>query len=163
VKKITIMPAPLRKILSETTLSRLPLTPPLLVDIGETVEDIIHKMNEASLGCVLILKDKKLAGIFTERDLVHRVIDENIDLQTPIGNIMNSPVTTLSPEKSIAQTICMMVEKGYRHIPLMNKEGEILGLVRSRDIINYFAEHFPYEVYNQPPDPTLIPQTPEGA
>jgi CBS domain-containing protein len=153
----------LTKILQETAIERLLSTPPVLVDVKETVEDTIQKMRKASIGCVLVLEDRKLAGIFTERDFINRIIKENMDYGTLMGDIMNAPVKTLSPKESVAETIRLMVEKGYRHIPLVTQSGRIKGLIRPRDIIQYFSEHFPHEIYNQPPNLDQIAVTPEGA
>lgn len=152
----------LKKILKETPIGRLLSTPPVALDVTDSIETAVQKMREEKFGCVLIVKGKKLAGVVTERDMVRSVIGQNISYQDSIEKIMHKGVATVTPEDPVAKVLKIMAENNYRHVPVVNQDGEVQGLVRTRDIIDYFAEHFPYEVFNQPPT-EKISETSEGA
>jgi CBS domain-containing protein len=56
-----------------------------------------------------------------------------------------------------------MEEGGYRHLPVIDQAGRPLGVLSVKRIVHYLAEHFPSTIYNQPPDPNVVPLEPEGA
>lgn len=120
-------------------------------------------MRDKKRGCAIIQQKTKMIGIFTERDLLTRVIGNNLELSTPIDQVMTPNPSFLTLESSISEAIKLMSQKGYRHIPLVNNQNEIQGFISVRDILDFLAEHFPYEVYSLPPDPHQINKTPEGA
>ena len=110
-----------------------------------------------------MVEGKGVIGIFTERDVLTKVVEQKVDLATPIEKLMTPDPKVLKREDSVADAIRLMNQGGYRHIPIVDDQGEVQGIVRVRDIIKYLAEHFPYEVYNLPPDPRQIIRAPEGA
>ena len=71
--------------------------------------------------------------------------------------------TTLKTTDSVADAIRLMNQGHYRHLPLVDENGGLVGVLGVRDLINYLAEHYPYEVYNLPPDPHQVIRAPEGA
>jgi len=104
-----------------------------------------------------------MVGIFTERDLLKRVIEPQIPLSTPIHKIMTSNPSFLKPSSSISDAIQLMSKKKHRHVPLISTNGKIEGFVSVRDIMDYLSELYPYEVFNLPPVPNQISKAPEGA
>jgi len=110
----------------------------------------IEAMKNDEGGCVIISDDGRVAGIFTERDLINRVFGEEIDLESPISQWMQPAVETLSPEATVGDAVRLMNEKSFRNIPLVRK-GELVGSVSVFDIITYLAECYPKETMNLPP------------
>ena len=110
----------------------------------------IEAMKNDEGGCVIISDDGRVAGIFTERDLINRVFGEEIDLESPISQWMQPAVETLSPEATVGDAVRLMNEKSFRNIPLVRK-GELVGSISVFDIITYLAECYPKATMNLPP------------
>lgn len=121
----------------------------------------IEAMKTDEGGCVIISDDGRLAGIFTERDLLSRILGENVDLDSPISQWMQPAVETLSPEATIGEAVRLMNERSFRNIPLV-KRGELVGSISVFDIITYLAECYPKTTMNLPPLATQVMDTVEG-
>ena len=121
----------------------------------------IEAMKDDEGGCVIISDDGRVAGIFTERDLLMKVLGENVDLDSPISDWMQPAVETLSSEATIGEAVRLMNEKGFRNIPLV-KQGELVGSISVFDIITYLAECYPKATMNLPPLPAQVMDTVDG-
>ncbi len=125
--------------------------------------EVIRQLQENKTGCAVVLENKRVVGIFTERDVLSRGLLANVDGSTPIEKLMTAKPKVLDREDTLAVAIRKMSEGKYRHLPIVNGQKEFLGLVSVRDIVIYLAENFPSEVYNLPPDPHQISTNAEGA
>jgi CBS domain-containing protein len=121
----------------------------------------IEAMKSDEGGCVIVSDDGRVAGIFTERDLLTKVIGQQVDLNSPISQWMHPTVETLSPDATVGDAVKLMNEKGFRNIPLI-KKGELIGLISVFDIITYLAECYPKATMNLPPLPAQVMDTVEG-
>ncbi len=110
----------------------------------------IEAMKKDEGGCVIITDDGRVAGIFTERDLLTKVSGEDVDLQSPIEKWMQPAVETLSPEATIGDAVRLMNERSFRNIPLV-VNGQLRGSISVFDIITYLAECYPKSTMNLPP------------
>lgn len=153
----------IRKTLETDKIQSVRLRSPVCVNKTDSIESVIGIMKTRRRGCAIILDNDKICGIFTERDLLTRVLEPSVKLDTPISKVMTPDPAYLSLNSSILEVIQLMSDHGYRHVPLVNKDGRIQGFVSVRDILDYIAEHFPSDVYNLPPDPDQIQRAPEGA
>src|SRR5205085_8222285 len=86
----------------------------------------IEAMKKDEGGCVIVLDDGRVAGIFTERDLLTKILDETTDLESPISQWMQPAVQTLSPEATVGDAVRLMNEKSFRNIPLVD-HGMLVG------------------------------------
>jgi CBS domain-containing protein len=127
-----------------------------------SVRDVLVLMRQHNTGCVLICRDERLAGIFTQRDVL-RLLATEADLATPIEDVMARDPTTLHATDTMAAAIRRMAEGGYRHLPVVDDAGRPLGLLKVRGIVHFLVEHFPNAIYNLPPEPRLVAQDREGA
>ena len=121
----------------------------------------IEAMKSDEGGCVIVSDDGRVAGIFTERDLLTKIIGQQVDLNSPISQWMHPTVETLSPDATIGDAVKLMNDRGFRNIPLV-KKGELIGLISVFDIITYLAECYPKATMNLPPLPAQIMDTVEG-
>jgi CBS domain-containing protein len=119
-------------------------------------------MREKKVGCVLVCEQRRIVGIFTERDLLRRVIAQGHDLQTPMFACMTPEPVTVHPKDSIGCAIKRMQKGGYRHLPVVIDERPV-GILSVKRIVHYVVEHFPTMVYNLPPHSLPIPPKREGA
>jgi CBS domain-containing protein len=122
----------------------------------------IESMSRDEGGCAIVCaEDGSVVGIFTERDLLTKVIGQEIDLNTPVRNLMSPIVATLSPQATIGEAVAIMNDKGYRNVPLV-KNGKLVGSISVFDIISYLAESYPKTTMNLPPNPDQVMESTEG-
>ncbi len=121
----------------------------------------IEAMKGDEGGCVIISDDGRVAGIFTERDLLTKVLGENVDLESPISEWMQPVVETLSSAATVGDAVRLMNERSFRNIPLV-KQGELVGSISVFDIITYLAECYPKATMNLPPLPAQVMDTVDG-
>jgi CBS domain-containing protein len=157
------------RVLDERTLREAiaTLTPPkpVCVERGTSVAEAMRRMQEHRIGCVLVTEAGRLAGIFTERDVLRDVIGANKDFEkTPVDALMTANPETLRLDSAIAFALNKMSLGGFRHIPLVDESGRPVGIVSVKDIVDYIVEFFPDEVLTVPPEPGLdVARDREGA
>lgn len=145
------------------SISRLQPSRPLVCERDCTIAAGVALMRKHEVGSVVICEDRKLVGIFTERDLLRRVIARGIGWEAPIGDVMTPDPVTLNANDSIRAAIRRMEEGGFRHLPIVDESNRPVGVLSIKRIVHYMAEHFPCTVYNLPPDPHAYPSKREGA
>lgn len=145
----------------EQRVSVLPTDDYVVVSPYTPLSQAIEAMKRDEGGCVIISDDGRVAGIFTERDLLTKVLGENVDLESPINGWMQPAVVTLSSEATIGDAVHLMNERGFRNIPLV-KNGELVGSISVFDIITYLAECYPKATMNLPPLPAQVMDTVDG-
>jgi CBS domain-containing protein len=121
----------------------------------------IEAMKSDEGGCVIVSDDGRVAGIFTERDLLTKILGREIDLESPIKLWMQPDVQTLTPEATIGDAVRLMNERSFRNIPLV-MNGELKGSISVFDIITYLAECYPKATMNLPPLPAQVMDTVDG-
>jgi CBS domain-containing protein len=144
-------------------LTALPLTPPVTVEAGTPVGQVLDKVQKHRVGCVLVYEAGRMVGIVTERDFLLKVVARDVDYNTTkIDDFMTRDPATLSPEASIGDAASLMTERHFRHIPIIASDGAAIGVASIKDIIQLLAESFPEQVLNLPPRPHQKMETPEG-
>ena len=107
------------------------------VSPDQTVLAAAHLMNEKGIGGVVVLQDGALVGIFTERDIMRRVVAAKRDPATTIvGDVMTSDCMTITADVQIAVCRAMMSARRIRHFPVVN-DGGLVGMVTSGDILAF--------------------------
>jgi CBS domain-containing protein len=145
------------------SISRLGPTPPRAIDAGEPVSAAVEAMRRENTGCLLVTRDGRVVGIFTERDLLARVLAPGRPTDTPMSDCMTPDPVTVQPKDSVRTAIQRMEQGGYRHLPVVDAAGRPVGMLSARRVLHYLVEHFPALVYNQPPDLNRVPELPDGA
>ena len=98
----------------------------------------------------------RLAGIFTERDVLTRVVGRDLDArQTPLSEVMTRDPEALTANDRVAYAIHCMSVAGYRTIPLVDGEGRPIGVVTVSDVVRWLASLFPEAVLNLRPGDAL--------
>lgn len=144
------------------SVSRLHPSAPLQVRPQQSVLEAVSLMRRDGVGCVLVCENERLIGIFTERDLMRRVLAYGKPLTLPVRDCMTPDPVTVHPKEPIGIAVRRMEEGGYRHLPVVDGD-KPMGLLSVKRIVHYLVEHFPGTVYNLPPDPEKVGQEREGA
>lgn len=107
---------------------------PLIGRKSDTVREATRRMAEHACSSILICENDKLVGIFTERDLLVRVVAADLDPdKVTLGEVMTPDPDTIDGSEPVIEAIRRMDEFSYRHLPVM-EGGKILGVVSWRDL-----------------------------
>jgi CBS domain-containing protein len=106
----------------------------------EKVIDAVEKMAKYKVGSVVIIDDGKVLGIITERDIINLVASKK-DLNEKLELYMTKNPVTIYFDESLEKAIQVMKEKNIRHLPVVNKEGNLVGMISARDIIRVSLEY----------------------
>lgn len=145
----------------ERTVKLLPTDDYVCVDPETPLQIAIERMKQDQGACAIICDGKKVVGIFTERDVLTKIIGQKVDLNSPIRNWMSTEVVSLSPEATIRDAVEVMNDRGYRNIPLLDG-GDLVGAISVLAIISFLAESYPKETMNLPPTAGQVMDTQEG-
>ncbi|MFQ3594357.1 MAG: CBS domain-containing protein, partial [Gemmataceae bacterium] len=106
------------------SIGRLRLGPAVCLPRHASVSEAVDQMRQRRVGGVLICDAKaRLVGVFTERDLLRRVLVKQLPLITPLERCMTAPVQTASPTEPVGVAVQRMQEGGYRHLPVVDTQG----------------------------------------
>jgi CBS domain-containing protein len=105
-----------------------------------SVADAVAEMNRHRVGSVLVIDGNRLVGIFTERDVLRRVVGAGLDpKRSLVADVMTAGVITVSPDVSIEETMVLFTEKRCRHLPVMDN-GQLVGTISIGDITRWMAD-----------------------
>jgi len=116
------------------TVSELVHGKPLLVEENDSVQSVAKAMQEAGYTIALVMNQKKLTGIVTDRAYCTKVVANNLSLDLPIKKIMTERPLTLSADASGSDALLMMAKHNIRHIPVIREE-QIVGVITATDLI----------------------------
>ena len=130
---------------------------PICVEATVTVKEAVARMTAARRAAVLIVDGKgRLAGIFTERDVLTRVLAAGLVVdRTPVGQVMTRDPDALTAGDRVAYAVNRMSVAGYRTIPLVDADKRPVGVVTVSHFIKWMADLFPEAVLNLRPGDTL--------
>ncbi len=112
-----------------------------------SVREAVQLMSENHIGALLVMDEGRLVGIFTERDVLNRVLAEGRDPDsTPLSEVMTRDLVTLGPQTAATLALHVMSEVGFRHLPVVEND-KVYGVISLRDFVGV-------ELYLAPSGPT---------
>ncbi len=135
----------------------LPVKTALTVSPETTVTEAMRRMQDEHSGYVIVTDDgtdrSKLIGIFTERDVLFRIVDRGRNpAALPIGEVMTPNPECLSIRSAVAYALNMMAVGGFRHVPVVDDEHRPAFVISVRNVVEFLVEAFPREILNLPMD-----------
>ncbi|MCZ6464904.1 MAG: CBS domain-containing protein [Proteobacteria bacterium] len=135
----------------------LPVRSPLFFSLTDSATDAMRAMQRQHRGVVLVTEDgtqkTQLRGIFTERDVLVRIIDRGRNPATlELGEVMTADPETLPAKAQVSWVLNMMSVGGFRHVPVVDDAGRPVSVVSVRDVVQFLVEAFPNEILNLPPE-----------
>lgn len=149
-------------------LSILPVRQAIVMGPGATVTEAMRAMQREHRGCVVVTddgtSDSKVTGIFTERDVLFRIVDRGRNpAALPLGDVMTPDPETLPVNSTVAYALNKMSVGGFRHIPVVDEEHRPAFVISVRDVVEFLVASFPREVLNLPDYPKARQGEREGA
>jgi len=114
------------------------LTNVITASASMTVKETIEILYNKHIGCVVSIDEKKKCiGIFTERDAI-RLVAKNVELDQPLGNVMTKNIITIPEDSSINEVRRTIQTHNIRHLPVVNQEDRLVGLLSVRALMDQF-------------------------
>jgi len=144
-----------------------PLPAPRLAP-NATVAQALPFLVRARRGAVVVVDGMKPVGIFTERDVVRVLADPalappEVRQRTPLREVMSHPIRTVRRQETLTQSVAAMVQAHCRHLVVVDRNGDLKGLLTTGDLVQFLTDHFPDETVNLPPRLHQQFRRPEGA
>ena len=118
------------------------------VNPESAVRDAIAKMAQKSAGTALVMKDRKLAGILSERDFIRKVYLKDKDGgAVKVSEIMSAELITVTPETSLEECMSLMTEKRIRHLPVCAGD-QVVGIISIGDIVKFTVQEKDFLIKN---------------
>jgi CBS domain-containing protein len=109
--------------------------PLIHAELSDRVRDVARKMTTANVGAVAVLDAGRLVGVFSERDVMSRVVAEGLSPeQTLVADVMTKDIVVADPRDSVDSALAKMHSVGCRHLPVV-KEGNLVGMLSIRDLL----------------------------
>lgn len=120
----------------------------LSIEESKMVLEAVKVMADAKVGSIIVTFQGKLAGIFTERDLLRLVAEKSDSLGTiPLKDVMTSQLTVAGPDEDVNDVLTTMISKRFRHMPVMDGE-KIIGLISIGDAVKTKLEKTQEEMHS---------------
>lgn len=114
----------------------------LTAPASTTVVEAARLMKNNGFGALLVVDEGRLVGIFTERDVLFRVVAEGRDpATTSLSEVMTRNPQTIHPDRPFGHALHLMHEGGFRHVPV-TEHGQVVGMVSARDALGPELEEF---------------------
>lgn len=124
------------KTLKQLLAEKNAVKPLVVVAPDDSVLHALSIMAEHNVGAVLVLNGEQLAGIFSERDYARKVIlHGKSSRETLVREIMSDKVAYVTPDHSIEQCMALMSDKHFRHLPVLDSEGHVQGMISIGDLV----------------------------
>jgi CBS domain-containing protein len=118
----------------------------LQIDEEASVYEAVEQMVEAGVGSLLVTRTGEVAGIFTERDYLRRMtLEGRNDKDTPVREVMSSPLVVVTPENTIDECMAMMTDRRIRHLPVVDGS-DVVGVVSIGDIVKFKSKQQSFEI-----------------
>lgn len=104
-----------------------------------SISEAIARMNQRNIGSILVMDGERLVGIFTERDVLTRVVPQELDPQrTPVGEVMTRQPVTITPTNSVQDAMMLMTDTRKRHLPVV-QNGKVVGMLSIGDVTRWMV------------------------
>jgi CBS domain-containing protein len=118
----------------------------LKIDADASVSEAVRQMVQANVGSLLVTENDEVAGVVTERDYLRRVaVEGRKDRETPVREIMTSPLVVVTPQTSVDECMALMTNRRIRHLPVVDA-GEVVGIVSIGDVVKFKSKQQSFEI-----------------
>lgn len=114
-------------------------------DVTTPVAEVVRTLATKRIGALPVLRDGKVVGIVSERDVIYRLADKGaICLEQPVEAIMTSPAITVEPATTVDETLAMMTRRRFRHFPVV-ENGALVGFISIGDLVKHKMDEVQHE------------------
>jgi signal-transduction protein with cAMP-binding, CBS, and nucleotidyltransferase domain len=118
----------------------------LTIASDASVFDMVRQMVDANVGSLLVTVAGRIEGIVTERDYLRRVtLEGRTDKETPVSEIMTSPLIVVTPETPVDECMAIMTDRRIRHMPVV-ENGEVMAMVSIGDLVKFQSQQQEFKI-----------------
>lgn len=118
------------------------------VEETQSVCEVARRMHELNVGAILVVQNGELRGVFSERDLMTRIVLEGLQPDsTPVGRVMSTNLSTIDESATLEEAMELMKAHGCRHLPVM-RDTKVVGFLSMRDVMHHELAHKTEELYH---------------
>jgi signal-transduction protein with cAMP-binding, CBS, and nucleotidyltransferase domain len=118
----------------------------LTIESEASVFDMVRQMVDANVGSLLVTVGGRIEGIVTERDYLRRVtLEGRTDKDTPVSEIMTSPLIVVTPETPVDECMAIMTDRRIRHVPVV-ENGVVVALVSIGDLVKFQSQQQDFKI-----------------
>ena len=135
---------PLEQALAEEPVTAIQTHPYAAITPETTVDQALRKMAGEEIACLLVADGNgKLVGVFSDRDVMNKVALEYEDVKgRPVSEFMTGDPVYVCDTDTASAAICVMAVSGYRHVPVVALDGQLLGIISPQRVTHFLCEHF---------------------
>lgn len=118
----------------------------LTIASDASVFDMVKQMVDANVGSLLVTVNGRIEGIVTERDYLRRVtLEGRTDKDTPVSEIMTSPLIVVTPETPVDECMAIMTDRRIRHMPVV-EDGDVVSMVSIGDLVKFQSQQQDFKI-----------------
>lgn len=118
---------------------------PSTIESHSTMLDALRLMAKTDVGAVMVVDDGVLIGVVSERDFARKVALKGLTSDAPVRDVMIADVVAVSPEHSIEQCMALMMQKHFRHLPVLDG-ASLIGVISVRDVVKATLDEKEYRI-----------------
>ena len=133
---------PLEKAIAEETVSQIQHRPHASVAPDASVAEAVKKLATEHVACLLVEEHGKLVGLFTDREVLNKVALEESSMDTPVRDVMTTDPVYVYEDDPAAAALCVMAVSGYRHVPVVDNQERVVGIISPKRVTEFLSKHF---------------------
>jgi len=134
----------LEKVLGEGKVTDIENQPVARISPDTTIEQAMRKMSDLKIACLVVVTDNRMVGLFSERDILNKVVDRYSELKSmPITEVMTTDPVVAYETDSPAKAVGLMAVSSFRHVPIVDVDDKLVGLLGPRRVTSYLRRHSP--------------------
>ncbi len=134
---------PVERALAEQSVCAIQHEPITLIRPDTSVKDALQTLSGLEVACLLVGEGDRLEGIFSERDVLELCVDQFEDLMDrPVSEVMTKDPVYIYDTDCAAKALCVMAVSGYRHVPILDAEENIIGIVSPLRVTSFLQKNF---------------------
>ena len=134
---------PLEQALAEVPVSDIKATPVARIEPDATVEEAVRALSDLDVACLLVVQDERLLGVFSERDVLKQVAHRYDEVKRrPVHEFMTRDPVYVYDSDASASALCVMAVSGYRHVPILDIDEQVVGILSPQRVTACLMEFF---------------------
>lgn len=132
---------PLEKAIAEETVSEIQHQPHASIGPEASVAEAVNKLATEHVACLLVEDGGRLVGVFTDREVLNKVALEPASLDKPVRELMTADPVYVYEDDAAAAALCVMAVSGYRHVPIVNSDEQVKGIISPKRVTEFLSKH----------------------